>query len=238
MTGMENYHNKFKGTRCFIVGNGPSLKDTPLESLVDEYTFGMNRIAMLYGSTAWRAKIYLCASTLYKEKNYREDALRAIDAAWMAFLDDYHYLDDARHELPGDLAHLHYIYCSQWEDLKRDQIQDDWWSDDITERVCKYGSTAIPALQIAAYMGFNPIYLLGMDLGYKQYDDGIDTCHFNDKYNAQPNNMMVVDEDMNQIAGHEMAKHNTDRLGVSVYNATLGGLLEVYPRIDLEAVLG
>jgi len=37
-----------KGERCFIIGNGPSLKKTDLAKLRNEYTFGMNRFYLAF----------------------------------------------------------------------------------------------------------------------------------------------------------------------------------------------
>ena len=39
------------GKRCFIIGNGPSLRVEDLEKIKDEYTFAANRMApeILYG---------------------------------------------------------------------------------------------------------------------------------------------------------------------------------------------
>ena len=37
-----------KGERCFIIGNGPSLKQTDLTKLKNEYTFGLNRIYLAF----------------------------------------------------------------------------------------------------------------------------------------------------------------------------------------------
>ena len=37
-----------KGQRAFIIGNGPSLKQTDLTKLKNEFTFGMNRIYLMF----------------------------------------------------------------------------------------------------------------------------------------------------------------------------------------------
>src|SRR5574341_209049 len=37
-----------KGKRAFIIGNGPSLRQTDLSKLRNEFTFGMNRIYLLF----------------------------------------------------------------------------------------------------------------------------------------------------------------------------------------------
>ena len=42
------------GERVFLLGNGPSLNKLPLEKLADEYTFGVNRIGLLFDRVSWR----------------------------------------------------------------------------------------------------------------------------------------------------------------------------------------
>jgi len=37
-----------KGRRAFIIGNGPSLRQTDLSKLKNEFTFGLNRIYLLF----------------------------------------------------------------------------------------------------------------------------------------------------------------------------------------------
>ena len=38
----------YEGERLFLIGNGPSLEETPLEALESEYTMAMNRIDLIY----------------------------------------------------------------------------------------------------------------------------------------------------------------------------------------------
>ena len=39
---MEFYRDRYKGKRCFVIGNGPSLNKHDLKLLEDEYTFAVN----------------------------------------------------------------------------------------------------------------------------------------------------------------------------------------------------
>ena len=45
-------------SRWFVLGNGPSLANTPLDLLIGENTVGINRINLIYDKTAWRPTIY------------------------------------------------------------------------------------------------------------------------------------------------------------------------------------
>lgn len=39
---LSELKDKYQGERCFVIGNGPSLRDTDVAKLKDEFTFGMN----------------------------------------------------------------------------------------------------------------------------------------------------------------------------------------------------
>ena len=55
---LKQFHNIHTGERCFIIGNGPSLKIADLEKIKNEYTFGANRIYELFDKTDWRPRYY------------------------------------------------------------------------------------------------------------------------------------------------------------------------------------
>src|SRR5690606_19847487 len=45
---LTNYYNKFAGHDCFIIGNGPSLNKMDLTTLNNYYTFGLNKIFLIF----------------------------------------------------------------------------------------------------------------------------------------------------------------------------------------------
>ena len=45
---IREFRDAYKGRRCFIIGNGPSLRRMDLSPLRDEVTFGLNRIYLLF----------------------------------------------------------------------------------------------------------------------------------------------------------------------------------------------
>ena len=56
LSELKNIH---KGKRAFIIGNGPSLKQTDLSKLKTEITFGMNRIYLAFPEWVFTTN-YLC----------------------------------------------------------------------------------------------------------------------------------------------------------------------------------
>jgi len=61
---LESIRDCFKGRRCFIIGNGPSLKDTDLSRLKNEVSFASNSFNLLFPQLGWRPNVYACIDTL------------------------------------------------------------------------------------------------------------------------------------------------------------------------------
>ncbi len=113
---------------------------------------------------------------------------------------------------------------------------DEWWSDNIEDAVCKFGTSMLPVLQIAMYMGFETIYLLGCDLGFKENSEpSQDQNHFHSGYGTPGFSAEILNKNMK--AAHELTLRAAKRKKVRIFNATIGGELEVYPRVNFFEVV-
>ena len=63
-----------KGKRAFIIGNGPSLKQTDLSKLKNEITFGMNRIYVIFPELGFHTTYYSATNDLVIEQ-FHDDIL-------------------------------------------------------------------------------------------------------------------------------------------------------------------
>ncbi|MCK4900605.1 MAG: hypothetical protein KAS38_17625, partial [Anaerolineales bacterium] len=57
-----------RGQRCFIIGNGPSLKNTDLSLLKEEFSFGMNRIYLMFPELGFSTTYFLSVNSLVIEQ--------------------------------------------------------------------------------------------------------------------------------------------------------------------------
>jgi len=246
--GTEDYYkdrigelkDKYKGERCFCVGNGPSLKSTPLHLLNNEYSFGLNNISKIYPSTTWRPNFYVNVTVGITDDGWAAAAKDAIKGA-VSFV-DYGALPYILESNSNSLEIPDSVYPIE-------VIKEIKWSRDITNGVCKYGSSMLAVMQIAIYMGFNPLILVGCDVKWVPFDyaEDKDPNHFIDNYwgklKIQGEHEVAVTPQMAQYytdqakSCHILAKHECDEMGVRVYNATVGGDLETYPRVDLLEAL-
>ncbi len=62
---LENIH---KDKRCFIIGNGPSLRKTDLTKLRGEFTFGLNRIYLLFPELGFTTTYLVSVNDLVLEQ--------------------------------------------------------------------------------------------------------------------------------------------------------------------------
>lgn len=217
-----DYKDKHKGERCFIIATGPSLTMEDIESLKDEKTISMNSICKLYDETDWRPT-YFAVQDNYVFKNlqdiirlHKEVPVFISDNIWKRFKREGNWI-----EFPTDTLYHSY-------DMKLGKYYAKF-SDDAYDIIYDGYSIAYSCIELAVYMGFKEIYLLGADctyLGEKEHfvDSGVE-----DRSRKYATPKLIV--------GYEKVKEYADSHGIKVYNATRGGVLEVFPRIELKDVL-
>lgn len=236
--------------RAFIIGNGVSLRETPLHLLNGETTFAMNRIHKIYPDTSWRPTYYLLTDIqnldpeegLSGEDAWVHDALVHIESGERCFFWGLLAAVLENHRKPYDIQDQNVTYIK----LCQEHIVMDADSEGKPEgwhlpMLCKFGTGLAVAMQIAVQMKFDPLHLVGCDIGYKargSYNEP-DPNHFCDDYGSR-DSMTEEEADLRNrtlIYAHRMAKSDCDERGITVYNSTIGGELEVYPRYDLMEVL-
>lgn len=232
---LASLHNQYAGRRCFIVANGPSLTATDLDTLHDrnEVTFGMNRIYKMFDKTKWRPTYYVCEDELIaKEQQAEINAIVAkekfipIELKWW-------------HDINIDNAlyfHLNY---------KENERMPYGFSPDCAHQIDCRGTVTCTCMQLAAYMGFSEIYLLGVDHNYQKTIDIngnviIDPTakdYFCEGYDDDIKELVVHDMGNNTRAYMDAKKYCDSTNGkVTIYNATRGGKLEVFPRVDFDSL--
>ncbi|MEM9741769.1 MAG: FkbM family methyltransferase [Pseudomonadota bacterium] len=241
---LTELREKYSGNRIFILGNGPSLGKTPLHLLKDEFTFGVNRIYLMSPMLGWKPTFYTALDWRVVPDNAAE--INALSGSTFFF-------DERFRGLLREGPDVYFYSHGNFGRNKHSPI-----SDDIAKGVAGAGSVVGTAVQLAAYMGFDPIYLLGCDLGYKVlpsveqrgedvFGTGVklqltstqndDPNHFDPRYFGK--NKRWHDPNVaRMIAGHEQCLEGLSSRGKRIYNATVGGELEVYPRRNIWTVLG
>lgn len=215
---LKKYENKHKGERCFIIATGPSLRLEDVERLKNEYTLSMNSIIKLFDKTSWRPTYYGIQDSNVYYKLYNDNKFDEMKDKFIAdYVTEEHDIDSGWNIYPLDLLdHLYYK-------LKKFKTS---FSGNAYEIIYDGGSITYSMMQIAVYMGFDEIYLLGCDCDYSG-----ERQHFIDYGLPAENN-----PENNMLEAYRTAKKYADANGIKIYNATRGGKLEVFERRNFESI--
>lgn len=229
------YKNMYAGKRCFIVANGPSLSAQDLNRLHEhgEITFAMNRIYKLFTDTAWRPTYYVCEDELIA--GGQQEEINAIEAREKFIPIEIKWWHDV--DIDG-ACYFHLNYNEEQRYLLS-------FSTDCAHQIDCRGTVTFTCMQLAAYMGFREIYLLGVDHNYRVTID-IDGNVITDPH-AKDYFCEGYDEDIKDVVVHDMGNNTRAYLdakdycdgtdgATTIYNATRGGKLEVFQRVDFDCL--
>lgn len=230
---IKTLRNSCNGERCFIIGNGPSLTREDLGLLVNEKTFAFNRIYQMYQYTDWRPTYYMVIDssiiqTLNQEQEKKIDA-ECIFLANKKLVQKYKK-QNAYQIIFKDVAPVH-----------KDRLIVKKLSEDVSQYFSVAQSVTIQAFELAFYMGFKEIYLLGVDHSFaveidmngKKHTDKNVESHFKEDSDKTP---YFIYKDALTME-FETCKRYANMYGIKVVNVTRGGKLEVFERDTLENVL-
>lgn len=234
---IEQYHNKYIGQRCFIVANGPSLRPEDLSMLYErgEITFAMNRIYNVFDKTNWRPTFYICEDELIAGGQQNKiSAIVALEKFIPIELKWWHNVEI------DNACYFHINY-----DNNRRMLHS--FSTDCAHQVECRGTVTFTCMQFAAYMGFSEIYLIGVDHNYQVTID-IDGNIITDP-NQKDYFCEGYDEDIKDLVIHDMGNNTRAYLDARafceekggktmIFNATRGGKLEVFPRVEFDSLWG
>jgi len=237
--------------RAFVVGGGPSLKHTDLDRLVGESTFAMNRIDLAYEAdpgngirgTAWRPTYYLFAEHIgvgvkasQEWRHFSEYVLPHVDTGEQCIV---------RSVFKGPLARaaggrLDWPNVTWFDNEDCEHHNCNIRSDNRPDRwhlptLCAFGGTVGIAIQMAMMFGYDPIYLVGCDLGYKPVRGGPDPNHFHPDYHTWDTHPLLERDDT-LVLMHAIAQREAEARGNHIFNATKGGKLEVHERVDYDGL--
>ena len=234
---LESIKKSRTAKRCFIIGNGPSLNETDLSLLEGEVTFATNGFFLKSSDLNWSPTYYVVEDHLVAEDRAREiNSLRGSTKLFPANL---------RYILEPDAHTVFFEHC------KRVSYPHGFdFSFEATSNTFAGGTVTYTCLQLAAYFGFEEIYLIGVDASYvipsdaelsgasrvKEIDmKSDDPNHFHPDYFGKGKRWHEPNVDI-MIEAYAEAKRACDAKGIKIANATVGGKLEVFPRVAFESL--
>lgn len=229
--GLEIYKNIHNGKRCFIIATGPSLTIEDIEKIKNEYTFAMNSFVKVLDDISYTPTYYGIQDG-YVYDVLKEDIKKSrLPVIFMA--DAFDCYMPRKKDIDASILQRAKFYPlnENYHRFSMDHTKKYHcrFSDDITIQVYDGSTITYSLLQIAVYMGFKEIYLIGADCNYQP---GVK--NFAD-HGIRYDNQSSAGWRMTQA--YKTAKQYADNNGVKIYNATRGGQLEVFERVDLDEIL-
>jgi hypothetical protein len=221
---IRKLRNKYQGNRCFIVATGPSLNQTNIQSLSNEYTFAVKSYLFSGIEKFGLVPTFFCWSDRATLVN-RLNLFPETQPKGMTCFFPFAVRRQVLRRLKWDRKDLHFIHDAyEWN------VQRGLFSTDADRLLHCSGSVVIDyCIPLAIYMGFSPIYLIGCD---QNLPGGV--RHFDG--NSTPlSGVWTPWEIVNQA--FEVVKKYSNEHGVEIYNATTGGDLNVFKRISLDEVV-
>lgn len=244
--------NSAAGKRCFIVGNGPSLKEMDLSPLAKEDVFVTNLFALHPLLDTIRPKFYCLSDWVHwKDDSFLPEILEA-----MRRLPDSKFILEitasaavrSEHAANAKLIRKERIYYLTVDGHKT--VWDNEYAPDLEAggrlATVAWGKTVVLdfCVPLADFLGYEKIYLIGNDYNWNLeknadlaagyfYDIKKDTRGLLDSstHIEQTRN----DEHVKLILqGFQNVQKNMIDRGRSMFNAGVGGALNVIPRVKFE----
>lgn len=217
---LANLKDLHKGERAFILGNGPSLKHTDLARLKDEFTFGMNRIYLMFSELGFPTTYYLSVNDLVIEQCAKD--IRSLPIPKFVSWRSRALIRPA-----DDLTFLHTTYTGPK------------FAQDARGRLWEGATVTYVALQLAFHMGFDQVILIGVDHDFSTkgkpnttvVSQGDDPDHFDARYFGKGFRWQLPDLETSERA-YALARVKYESVGRRVVDATIGGKLSVFPKVE------
>ena len=164
-------------------------------------------------------------------------------------MENYTITTDTTADLPEEYIEKHNLgilslTCTlEGVTYSKENPLDVGFSDEIAKEIFCASTGMYTAAQLAAYMGFSEINLIGVDHHFRTsvnnkgeivIDDKVKD-YFTDKYNEDKDKLYIPNTEKSTLTYVAMKRH-CDQRGIRVYNATRGGKLEVFPRVEFDSL--
>src|SRR3546814_433349 len=213
---------RHRGERCVLVANGPSLNTMDLSFLRNETVIGTNKIYLGFERFDFYPRYYVAVNP--KVLGQSADRIRELNC--VKFLSDR-----CSDFIPEDGLTYHINTTRAPARFCRD----------ISDGVHEGWTVTHAALQVARYLGFSEVVLVGMDHRYEyngtpnqtQRLDGPDPNHFSPDYFG--NGQQWDNPDLaHSEESYRVARAEFERDGRRIIDATVDGACTVFEKADYK----
>lgn len=216
--------DRHRGERCFVLGNGPSLNRVDLGRLSDHTTFGLNRIYLKFNEIGYQTDYLVCINK-YVLRQFADD---------FRGLDSMRFLAAKGRELFEPAEGLILIPTIHSVGFARDPL---------VRGVHEGGTVTFAALQLAYFLGFAEVVLVGVDHRFQTTGPANqlvtasagDPDHFSETYFGPGVAWQLPDLEAAERS-FRIAKRVFETDGRRIIDATVDGNLHVFPKADFDEV--
>jgi hypothetical protein len=221
---LSELKNGYRSEQCVIIGNGPSLRDTDLKSLEGRYTFGLNRIYLMFDELGFATTFHVVVNRLVIEQCTSD--LEAVQATQFVSWAGKDFLS------PGHPAV--YLQDRRGPRFCRDVGLGVWQGSTVT----------FVAMQLAYHMGFRDVVLVGIDHRFADQgpanqvvtSTGDDPNHFDPNYFGKGFRWQLPDLETSEVA-YGLARTAFEHAGGRIVDATVNGACQVFQKSALKEAL-
>lgn len=238
--------NKHKGKRCFVIGNGPSLKIEDLNKIASnrDISIASNKIYLCFNSTNWRPNYYTVADLLVAQQNIKK--IKNLDLIKI-FPD--HFMPILGKNGDSNKQGIHLFFRMLPLKMDRNGNSTPNFSENPLNGFYIGETVTNLNIQLANYLGCNPIYVIGIDgiynLSSSRQDHPIfkqvmistgESNHFLPNY-RDVGEAWCIPKTQEHEKSYVHAAYFLKSKGVNIYNASRTTIIKAFERIDLESIL-
>lgn len=218
---IKKYKDLYKGERCFIVATAPSLDYKDLDLIKGEKAFGVNSIVLAYDKTDWRPTFYgLQDKNAYD--NLEEKILASKDE-----IEEMFFGISSKNLTPDVKCPCCFYRLNILDHDKRGTKHKNKCNKNVENCVYDGHSITYSMMEIAMYMGFKEIILLGVDCDYSGKQ-----MHF-----ISYTDNKVANASENMYKSYLKMREYAEKNGIRILNASRGWKLDAFECVHLEDVL-
>lgn len=249
-----NFKNVHQGRRCFILATGPSVKTQNLSLLEHELCIGVSQFYLHKDIELISPEYHVLAPSHppfnFNDLNKVFEGLKNIYGdrvtcflgyAPYAF-SNYRFLQEHPEFKHDNQYFLNYSGSSAIDESN--YSDDDIWA--IEKNPFSIRTVVYSALQIAIYMGCKEVYLIGCDHDYLNDTNRVTNHHFykeeagisDAEHLSEFTTERWFEEYYFRWKQYRLIRNYAQSVGCQIFNATAGGMLDIFPRVKLEDVTG
>lgn len=225
MSRFTMLRNRHAGERCILVANGPSLNRMDLSFLRRHTVIGMNKIFLGFRKFGFYPRYYVAVNRKVLEQS--AEAIRGINCV--------KFISDRADGLITEDALTYRINTTR---------APHRFCHDIDKGVHEGWTVTYVALQIAYYLGFTEVILIGMDHRFEHagepnqasWLDGPDPNHFSPDYFGNGQHWDNPDLEHSEES-YRIARTEFERDGRRIIDATLGGACTIFEKMDYRELV-